>query len=100
MTDSDKLQILRSLRKWGGSDGINSAENVKAALDYAIQCCEATQSRAKTLRHDEITEPGVYLSKTAAGGIVPMAIRQELIDSGHVYKGLLYQGPVVEWVEE
>jgi len=53
----------------------------------------------KVLGAEEVTEPGIYLSKTAAGEIVPMTIRQDLIDAGHVYKGMDYQGPLV-WEEE
>ena len=97
MTGEEKLAVLRSLKL--GHDKEWMTKPLKEAIDYAIQCCKAIQSRAKTLRYDEITEPGIYLSKTAAGEIVPMTIRQDLIDAGHVYMGLLYQGPI-EWTEE
>ena len=97
MTSKNNLEILRGLHA-----GCMAAEFLAPygdAIGYAIQCCEAIQSRTKTLRHDEVTEPGIYLSKTAAGEIVPMTIRQDLIDAGHVYKGMDYQGPLV-WEEE
>ena len=98
MTNTEKLQTLRDHQAWrlGGFGPMTHPKDLTAAIEYAIQCCEVVQSRAKTLRHDEIAEPGIYLSKTADGEVVPMTIRQDLIDAGHVYKGLAYQGPV-EW---
>ena len=97
MTGEEKLAVLRSLKL--GHDKEWMTKPLKEALDYAIQCVEAMQSRTKTLRHDEITVPGLYLAKTPSGEIAPMTIRQALIDAGHVYMGLLYQGPI-EWEEE
>ena len=102
-TPTDHLSTLIRFHKWrrGEDDEIEQPDpkEIGDALDYAIQCCESIQSSAKTLRHDEITVPGLYLAKTPSGEIVPMTIRQALIDAGHVYMGLLYQGPI-EWEEE
>jgi len=101
MTNNEKPQTLREHQAWrlGGDGPMTPPKDLTAAIEYAIQCCEAIQSRAKTLRYDEITAPGLYLAKTPSGEIVPMTIRQALIDAGHVYMGLLYQGPLL-WVEE
>ena len=101
MTNSEMLKTLRDHQLWriGGDGPMTPPKDLTAAIEYAIQCCEAVQSRAKTMRYDEVMVQGIYLSKTAAGEIVPMTIRQDLIDAGHVYMGLLYQGPI-EWEEE
>jgi len=98
MTDEEKLAVLRSLKL--GHDKEWMTKPLKEALDYAIQCCESIQSSAKTLRHDEITVPGIYLAKTEVGDeVIPLTIRADQINLGTVFMGFTYQGPV-EWVEE
>jgi len=104
MTDEEKLQTLRDHQSWRRDydDKIEQpdARDFGAALDYAIQCCEAIQSRAKTLRYDEITAPGIYLAKTEVGDeVIPLTIQADQINLGTVFMGFTYQGPV-EWVEE
>jgi len=102
MTPTDHLAMLIRFQKWRkGDDEIEQPHprDISEALDYAIQCCEAIQSRAKTLLYDEITAPGIYLAKTPDGGIELIALFQCQIDAGEVYKGLAYQGPLL-WVEE
>ncbi|MHB1023970.1 MAG: hypothetical protein ACYC0Z_16395 [Acidobacteriaceae bacterium] len=97
MTSKNNLEILRGLHA-----GCMAAEFLAPygdAIGYAIQCCEAVQSRAKTMHHDEITVPGIYLAKTEVGDIELIALYQCQIDAGEVYKGLLYQGPL-DWEEE
>jgi len=102
MTNTEKLQILREHQAWrlGGDGPMTHPKDLTAAIEYAIQCCEAIQSRAKTMRYDEITEPGIYLAKTEAGDeVIPLTIRADQINLGTVFMGFTYQGPV-EWVEE
>ena len=101
MTNTEKLQTLRDHQAWrmGGDGAPPLVADITAAIDYAIQCCESVQSSANTPRHDEITEPGIYLAKTPDGGIELIALFQCQIDAGEVYKGLAYQGPLL-WVEE
>jgi len=57
---------------------------------------QAVQSIIKTLRHDEITVPGIYLAKTEVGEMIPLTIRADQINLGTVFMGFTYQGPV-EW---
>ena len=98
MTDEEKLAVLRSLKL--GHDKEWMTKPLKEAIDYAIQCCEAIQSRVKTMRHNEITEPGIYLAKTEVGDeVIPLTIRAYQINLGTVFMGFTYQGPV-EWGEE
>jgi len=102
MTASEKLQTLRDHQAWrlGGDGPMTPPKDLTAAIDYAIQCCEAIQSRAKTLRNNEITVSGIYLAKTEAGDeVMPLTIRADQINLGTVFMGFTYQGPV-EWVEE
>jgi hypothetical protein len=98
MTSAEKLAILRTLRKWGCSDGINSVKYIKAALDYGIACVETVQSR-RTLTPSEITVPGLYLAKTTTGEVIALRVMAREIEKGSVFLGLLYQGPLV-WEEE
>ena len=102
MTNTEKLQTLRDHQTWrmGGDGPMTPPKDLTAAIDYAIQCCEAIQSRAKTLRNNEITVSGIYLAKTEAGDeVIPLTIRADQINLGTVFMGFAYQGPV-EWVEE
>jgi len=94
MTNDKKLEQLRSMRNTFTGDWI-----YHEGLDYAIQCVESIQSRAKTLRYDEITVPGIYLAKYAWGMTIPTIITQEMIDAGQVHNGAPYQGPIV-WEAE
>lgn len=45
MTDAEKLQTLRDHQAWrmGGDGPMTDPKGLTAALDYAIQCCEAIQ---------------------------------------------------------
>ena len=98
MTDEENLAVLRSLKL--GHDKEWMTKPLKEALEWAIQCCDAAQYRAKTLRYDEITAPGIYLAKTEVGDeVIPLTIRADQINLGTVFMGFTYQGPV-EWVEE
>ncbi len=98
MTNEQKLAVLRSLKL--GHDKEWMTTPLKEAIDYAIQCCEAIQSRTKTLHHDEITKQGIYLAKTEVGDeVIPLTIRADQINLGTVFMGFTYQGPI-EWVEE
>ena len=54
MTNTEKLQTLRDHQAWrlGGDGPMTPPKDLTAAIEYAIECVEAIQSRAKTLRHD------------------------------------------------
>ena len=102
-TPTDHLALLIQFQKWRkGDDEIEQPDprDISEAIDYAIQCCEAVQSRAKAMRHNEITEPGIYLAKTEVGDeVIPLTIQADQINLGTVFMGFAYQGPI-EWVEE
>ena len=101
MTNSEMLKTLRDHQAWrmGGDGPMTPPKDLTAATEYAIQCCEAIQSRTKTLRYNEITVPGIYLAKTEEGEMIPLTIRADQINLGTVFMGFTYQGPV-EWEEE
>jgi len=61
---------------------------------------QEAMARAKILRHDEITVPGIYLAKTEVGDeVIPLTIRADQINLGTVFMGFAYQGPI-EWEGE
>jgi len=93
MTNTEKLEILREIRKWYADNGSVGKE----AMDYAIECAEAMQSR-RTLTPSEITEPGLYLAKTADGEVIALRVHADQINSGTVFLGFTFQGPFV-WEE-
>ena len=98
MTNTEMLKTLRDHQAWrmGGDGPMTPPKDLTAAIDYAIRCVEAIQSRAKTMRYDEITEPGIYLAKTEGGEMIPLTIRADQINLGTIFMGFTYQGPV-EW---
>jgi len=102
MTNTEMLKTLRDHQAWrmGGDGPMTPPKDLTAAIEYAIQRCEAIQSRAKTLRYNEITVPGIYLAKTEVGDeVIPLTIRADQINLGTVFMGFTYQGPI-EWGEE
>jgi len=102
MTNAEKLQTLRDHQTWrmGGDGAMTPPKDLTVAIEYAIRCCEAIQSRTKTLRYDEIVVPGIYLAKTEVGDeVIPLTIRADQINLGTVFVGFTYQGPV-EWAQE
>jgi hypothetical protein len=91
-TSTESLAIMRTFRLRARHDIISDAFN------YAIACIEEVQSR-RTLTPSEITEPGLYLAKTADGEVIALRVMAHEIEKGTVFMGLLYQGPLV-WEEE
>jgi hypothetical protein len=92
MTNTDKLEILRACNR-----SMDKTGSLQASLDYAIQCIEAVQSR-RTLTPAEITEPGLYLAKTADGEVIALRVHADQINLGTVFLGFTFQGPIV-WEE-
>jgi len=45
MTNTEKLQVLREHQTWrmGGDGPMTPPKDLTAAIEYAIQCCEAIQ---------------------------------------------------------
>ncbi|MHB1641806.1 MAG: hypothetical protein ACYCS8_03980 [Acidithiobacillus sp.] len=59
---------------------------------------QAVQARAKTLRHDEITEPGYYMVKYHNSTMIVEEITQGDIEDGDIDPGAKYIGPL-KWPE-
>jgi len=95
MISDEDIKYFASVHA-GGAIGEMATE----LLQYREEKRKAVQSRAKTMRHDEITVPGIYLAKTEVGDeVISLTIRADQINLGTVFMGFAYQGPV-EWVEE
>jgi len=100
MTNAEKLESLEHYREWSCElfDAGLLPYQLTETLDYAIQCVEAVQSR-RTLTPSEITEPGLYLAKTAGGEVIALRVHADQISSGTVFLGFTFQGPIV-WEDQ